>query len=48
MPFGATNAPGFYSVIMKNIKDEWDMLFIDNLCKIGTLVNEQVTVTEID
>ena len=46
MPFGHTNAPGFYSTIMKNFKDIWDMLFQETLRKIGTLINEQVTVTE--
>ena len=34
--------------MMKNFRDEWYMLFIETLCKIGTLLNEQVTVTETD
>ena len=46
--FGPTNAPSFYSATMKNFKYEWDMLFIETLRKIGTLINEQGTVTEID
>ena len=28
MPFGPTNAPTFYSAIVRNFKDEWDKLFI--------------------
>ena len=28
MPFGPTNAPAFYTAMMKNFKDEWDSLFI--------------------
>ena len=46
MPFGPINYPGFYSDTMKKFKDEWDMIFIETLLKIGTLLNEQVTVTE--
>ena len=48
IPFDTTNAPGFYSAMMKNFVDKWDMLFIENLRKIGTLFNEQVTVRETD
>ena len=48
IPFIPTNAPGSYSDIMKNFKEERNMLFIETLSKIGTLVTEQVTVTEID
>ena len=48
MPFRTINAPGLYSDIMKNFKDEWVMLFIYTFRKIGTLINEQVTVIEID
>ena len=32
---------------MSNFKDKWDMVFIETLHKIETLVSEQVTVTEI-
>ena len=28
MPFGPTNAPTFYTAMMKDFKDEWDKLFI--------------------
>ena len=46
VPFGTIYAPGLYSAMMKSFKDEWDMLFIETLRKIGILINEQVTVTE--
>ena len=48
MPLGPTNIPDLYSDIMKNFKDEWYMIFIETLHKIGTLINEQVAVTETD
>ena len=32
--------------MMKNFKYEWDMIFIKTLWNSGTLINEQVTVTE--
>ena len=48
MPFGPNNAPGFYSNITNKFKGKWDILFIETLRKIGTFVNEQVTVTETD
>ena len=28
MPFGPTNAPGFYTAMMKDFKTEWDDLFL--------------------
>ena len=40
MPFGPTNAPGLYSAMMKNFKEKWDMIFIETLHKIGTLISE--------
>ena len=48
MPFEITDTPGLYSDTMTNFKEEWDMLFIETLCKIVTLINKQVTVTETD
>ena len=45
MPFGPTNSPGFYSDMIKNFKDIWDMLFIETLHKTGTFINEKFTVT---
>ena len=48
VPFGPTNAPGFYSAMMKNFKDEWDMLFIQLLHELKTIRNKPVVVTETD
>ena len=48
MPSSPTNATGFYSAVMKNFKDKCSMLFIEDLRKIGTLINEQIKVTETD
>jgi hypothetical protein len=48
MPFGPTNAPGFYSAMMKNLKDEWDFLFIQIVRTIKFLSEEPVTVTAAD
>ena len=36
MPFGPTNAPPFYTAMMKDFKDEWDTLFIIHICEIKT------------
>ena len=38
-PCGPNNALGFYSNMMNNFKDKWDVLFIEILRKIGTLIN---------
>ena len=46
MPFGPTNTPDFYSDMMKNFKYEWYVVFVETLCEIGTLINEQVALTE--
>ena len=36
MPFGPTNAPTFYTAMMRNFKKEWDELFLQ---KVGKLKN---------
>ena len=36
MPFGPTNAPPFYTAMMKDFKDEWDKLFILRLIEMKT------------
>jgi len=36
MPFGPTNAPSFYTAMMKNFKDEWDNLFQIRMSKLKT------------
>ena len=48
MQFGATYSHIFYSAMMNNFKDKWDILFMENLRYFKTLVSEQVTVTETD
>ena len=37
MPFGATNAPSFYTAIMSDFKDKWDKLFILRLMALNTM-----------
>ena len=46
MPFGTTNAPGFYSAMTKNFKYEWDIIFIETFIKIGTLFSEKLQLQE--
>ena len=45
MPFGPTNAPSFYTAMMKNLKDEWDNLFIIRMKAMETFQNKDVFVT---
>ena len=40
MTFGTTTAPGLYSDMINNLKDEWYVLFIETHRKIGILINE--------
>ena len=47
MQFGPAKAPCFYSDTMKKFMDKWDMLFIENLRQIGTIIKKEVTVMEI-
>jgi len=42
MPFGPTNAPVFYSAMMKNMKYEWDGLFIEKLRELSSIGGETV------
>ena len=46
MPFGPTNAPAFYTAMMKNLKDEWDLLFIIVLRSMNTLNGETIRITD--
>ena len=46
MPFGPTNAPAFYTAMMKRLKDEWDVLFIIKVKALLIIGNEIVIVTE--
>jgi len=46
MPFGPTNAPAFYTTMMKNFQDEWDILFIIKIKLLKNLGGETVNVTD--
>ena len=45
MPFHPTNAPEFYSAMMKDFKDEWDALFLEFLQRLDVLDDADVVVT---
>ena len=45
MPFGPTNAPAFYSAMTKNMKDEWDDLFIVRLRGLSSIGVEIVFIS---
>ena len=45
MTFGPTNAPAFYSFIMKNMKDEWDGLFFERLQELSFVGGETVFIS---
>ena len=48
MPFGPTNTPVFCSNMMRNLKEEWELLFTQTLRSTDTLGNNIVSVTEKD
>ena len=48
MPFGPTNAPVFYTAMMKDLKDEWDKLFIIKVLKLSTHNGKPITLTAVD
>ena len=45
IPFGPTNAPAFYSAMMKNTKDEWDGLFIEKLRELSSVGGKIVFIS---
>ena len=45
MPFGPTNAPTFYTAMMRNFKQEWDSLFIERVGKLKQVAGHNVTMT---
>ena len=50
MPFGPVNAPPFYTCMMRNLKKEWDLIFIEMIqdyARDKTLV-DNMTVTVVD
>ena len=48
MSFGPTNAPGFYSSMMRNFKEYWDLIFTQTLRSINTIANNAISVTATD
>ena len=44
MPFGPTNAPTFYTAMMKDFKDEWDNLFVIRVATLQTIDGMVVVV----
>lgn len=42
MPFGPTNAPGFYTCMMGEFKDDWETLFMEIVSKTDTLKGQQL------
>ena len=48
MTFGPTNAPRFYSAMIRNFKEEWDLLFTQMLRSTDILGNSTVAVMERD
>jgi len=48
MLFGPTNAPSFYTVMMKYLKDDWDKLFIIRVLKLSTHDRRPIILTAAD
>ena len=48
MLFGPTNAPAFYTAMMKDIKDEWDKLLVMQKLKLKTHDGKPITLTAAD
>ena len=44
MPFGPTNAPTFYTAMMKNFKDKWDNLFAISMLALGSFENAAINI----
>jgi len=44
MPFGPTNAPGFYTCMMGNLRDEWQILFLQKLLLLKQIGHELITI----
>ena len=45
MLFGPTNSPGFYSAMVRNLKEEWDNIFTERLQELIHLEGDAVTVS---
>ena len=48
MPFGPTNTPVFYTTMMKDLKDEWDELFIIRLVAKCTFLEKDTVLSAAD
>ena len=44
MPFGPTNEPSFYTAMLKDLKDEWDNLFILRIIAMKTYNNYPIVL----
>ena len=45
MPFGPTNAPTFYSAMIKNFKDELDNLFAISVLALNSFENAVISIS---
>ena len=45
IPFGPTNAPTFYTAMMRNFRLEWDELFLATVSKLSIIDGKQVTTS---
>ena len=45
MPFGPTNAPTFYTAMMRNFKQEWDLLFIERVRELKQVAGKMIVVS---
>jgi len=48
MPFGPTNAPPFYTCMMHQLRDEWEILFIIKIRAMTSIGGEDIIVSETD
>jgi len=48
MPFGPTNAPSFYTCMMHQLRDEWEILFILKFQAILTIGGELISISDTD
>ena len=48
MPFGSTNTPTFYTVMMRTFQDELDTLFLEKLSTLQQLNSQLITINDVD
>jgi len=44
MPFGPTNAPPFYTCMMHQLRDKWEMLFILKIRAMSTIEDKLISI----